>query len=64
MAEERFIEKQRVRANISTTAKGKAQFDITAEIVDTEPEALEKLLKESLAIAMKIAKDAGFEKAE
>lgn len=64
MAEERFVEKKRVRTNISTNAKGRAQFDITVEVVDDEVGQLKTLLEESLEIAKTVAKDSGFEIAE
>ena len=58
------MKKQRIRINVSTTAKGKAQFDITVEMLDEEPEAFRKLLTDSFAVAKETAKEAGFEPAE
>lgn len=56
-----LMQKQRIRINVSTTAKGKAQFDVTVEAIDENPEFLRGLLAESLEIAKKTAIESGFE---
>lgn len=58
------MKKQRIRINISTSAKGKSQFDITVEMFDEDPEAFRKLLTDSFNVAKETAKNAGFEPAE
>ena len=64
MLQERTMEKQRIRINISTTAKGKAQIDVTVEMIDESPEEIKKLLIETLEITKTSCKDSGFELAE
>lgn len=64
MLQEKTLEKQRIRINISTTAKGKAQIDATVEMIDENPEEVKKLLIETLEVAKASCKEAGFELAE
>jgi hypothetical protein len=59
--EEKQIVEDRVRMNVSTTAKGTAQVDVTVEF-KTEEESAKNLIK-ALADIKKIVTDSGFKMA-
>jgi hypothetical protein len=54
----------RTRVNVSTIAKGLAQFDITVELIDTDDSLLKPKLEEAFKVAKEVALKSGFKIAE
>jgi LDH2 family malate/lactate/ureidoglycolate dehydrogenase len=57
---EEITKNNRIRVNISTNAKGQAQFDVTVELVDADDSLLRPKLEEAISTAKEVAKSAGF----
>jgi hypothetical protein len=57
---EEAAKNNRTRVNISTNAKGQAQFDVTVELIDSDDSLLRPKLEEAISIAKEVAKSAGF----
>jgi LDH2 family malate/lactate/ureidoglycolate dehydrogenase len=57
---EEITKNNRIRVNISTNAKGQAQFDVTVELVDADDSLLKPKLEEAINTAKEVAKSAGF----
>ena len=57
---EEATKNNRIRVNISTNAKGQAQFDVTVELVDADDSLLRPKLEEAISTAKEVAKSAGF----
>ena len=57
---EEATKNNRTRVNISTNAKGQAQFDVTVELIDSDDSLLRPKLEEAINTAKEVARSAGF----